>query len=77
MDQRDRSNRLSDVNQASSGVCLISLNDSKILESAQKRATLTKESHHLPYEERLKTLGLTKKTRNVRVHSHLQTVARY
>ena len=33
--------------------------DSKTLESIQLRATLTKESQHLPYEERLKRFGLT------------------
>ncbi len=41
--------------------------DSKTLESVQRRATLTKESHHLSYENRLKKLGLTDlKTRRVR-----------
>ena len=33
--------------------------DSKTLESVQRRATLTKESHHLPYEKRLERLRLT------------------
>ena len=41
--------------------------DSKTLESVQRRETLTKESHHLPYEKRLEILGLTDlKTRRVR-----------
>ena len=33
--------------------------DSKTLESVQRRETLTKESHHLPYAKRLEILGLT------------------
>ena len=33
--------------------------DSKTLECVQRRLTLTKESHHLPYEKRLEILGLT------------------
>ena len=41
--------------------------DSKTLKSVQRRANLTKESQHLPYEERLKRLGLTDlKTRQER-----------
>ena len=41
--------------------------DSKRLESFQRRANLMKESHHLPYEERLKRLSLTDlKTRRER-----------
>ena len=37
------------------------------MESVQRRATLTKESHHLPYEKRLERLGLTDlKTRRER-----------
>ena len=32
--------------------------DSKTLLSAQHRASLTKESHHLTYEKRLDVLGL-------------------
>ena len=41
--------------------------DSKTLESVQRRSTLTKESHHLPYEKRLERLGLTDlKTRRER-----------
>jgi hypothetical protein len=33
--------------------------DSNTLESVQRRATLTRESYHLPYKERLERLGLT------------------
>ena len=41
--------------------------DSKTLESVQRIATLTRESHHLPYEKRLERLGLTDlKTRRER-----------
>ena len=32
-------------------------NDSKSLKSVQRRATLTKQSNHLPYENRLEGLG--------------------
>ena len=61
MDQKDRSNHLSDVHQDSFGVRIISL------ESVQRRASLTKEPQHLPYEERLKILSLTDlKTRRER-----------
>ena len=41
--------------------------DSKTLESVQRRATLTKESHHLPSEKRMERQGLTDlKTRRER-----------
>ena len=38
--------------------------DSKTLESVQPRATLTKYSHHLPYEKTLKRWGLTRRERD-------------
>ena len=49
--------------------------DSKTLESVQRRATLNKESHHLPYEKRLERLGLTdlKTTREREVTSSRYT----
>ena len=43
--------------------------NSKTLESVQRRASLTKESHNLPYEKRLERLGLTDlKTRREKVN---------
>ena len=45
------------------------------MESAHRRATLTKEPHHLPYDERLKRLGLNDlRTRRERADSDLKLV---
>ena len=61
-------NHLPNIRKNTPRVCFISLEyDSKTLESVQAKATLTKESHHLPYEMRLERLGLTDlKTRQER-----------
>ena len=51
--------------------------DSKTLKSVQRRATLTKESDHLPYEERLGVARPEDKTWKRRLHTDLQDYARY